>query len=166
MIVVVLGLPGSGKSYFAVRLASRIGATYLSSDRIRQTMHRAGQYSLQDKMVVYQEMVRLTEGEIGERKIVVVDGTFYKQAMVQLFEDVAGKLSVPVHIIEVMADESLIHERLSKPRMYSEADFDVYKKVKAESEVLTNPHLQLQSTDDNITDMIDKAVQYLSHERT
>jgi len=35
MIIIVFGLPGSGKSYFASKLAERINARYINSDVIR-----------------------------------------------------------------------------------------------------------------------------------
>ena len=36
MVVIVFGLPGSGKSYFASRLAGIISADYINSDRVRR----------------------------------------------------------------------------------------------------------------------------------
>lgn len=38
MIVIVLGLPGSGKSYFAARFAELIHADHVNSDRVRKSM--------------------------------------------------------------------------------------------------------------------------------
>jgi predicted kinase len=56
----------------------------------------------------------------------------------------------------------VINERLKKTRTDSEADFDVYKKVKNEWEPFNPDHLILQSTDNNIEEMLHKATSYLN----
>lgn len=57
VIVAVCGLPGSGKSYFAARLAERLDAVYLSSDRVRREMFTRRTYSDDEKMDVYRELI-------------------------------------------------------------------------------------------------------------
>jgi predicted kinase len=57
MIIIVMGLPGSGKSYFAQRLAITINADYISSDRVRKTMMSSRTYSTKEKLLVYDEML-------------------------------------------------------------------------------------------------------------
>ena len=64
-------------------------------------------------------------------------------------------------VIEIIADESLIKERVGKPRVESEADFKVYKIIQAEWEPVPEKHLILQSTDNNIDDMLQRAIAYL-----
>lgn len=44
MIILVAGLPGPGKSYFAEKLAGILSAVYLNTDRIRLALHAAGKY--------------------------------------------------------------------------------------------------------------------------
>jgi len=41
MIIVVTGLPGSGKSYFAQQLAPLMDAEYINSDKVRSLMSEA-----------------------------------------------------------------------------------------------------------------------------
>ncbi len=164
MIILVSGLPGSGKSYFAEKLAARLEAEYLNSDQVRLTMKALGKYSFQDKLRVYHEMANQTTGLLTEKKTVVVDATFYRQRTCDLFFKLAMEKSIPIRIIEVIADEALIRERLNEPREFSEADFAVYEKVRDEFEKITAPHLILQSTNDNIIVMLNKAIQYISDE--
>jgi len=165
MIILVSGLPGSGKSYFAEKLAARLGAVYLNSDQVRFTMSASGKYSFQDKLLVYREMVNQTIRFLDEKKTVIIDATFYRQVMRDLFFKLSKDKSKPIRFINVIADEELIRERLDKPRRFSEADFSVYEKVREEFEEITIPHLTLQSTNDNITLLLNKAIQYISDER-
>jgi predicted kinase len=167
MIIMIAGLPGSGKSYFAEKLADHLEAVYINSDQVRKAEQALGQYAFQDKFKVYKEMARLATYALNEQKVVIVDATFYQQTMRDLFFNLAKTLSVSVVFIEVYADETLIKERLSKPRKYSEADFKVYEKIKNEFEDIKEPHLRLQSNDENMGNMLNIAIQYIhnTHER-
>lgn len=168
MLIMIAGLPGSGKSYFAEKLAAHLGAVYINSDQVRQTIHALGHYTDQDKLKIYEEMLRLATNSLKENKVVVVDTTFYRQSVRNLFFNLAKTLVVPVFFMEVFADEALVRERLKKPRKYSEADFKVYEKIKTAFEPIAEPHLRLQSNNENIGTMLNTAIQYINngHERT
>ncbi len=158
----IAGLPGSGKSYFAEQLAAHLEAVYISSDQVRQAAQALGKYTYQDKLKIYEEMVRLAGNSLKEKEIVIVDATFYQQSVRNLFFTLAKDLVVPVFFIEVFADEALIKERLKNPRKYSEADFKVYEKIKEDFEPIAEPHLKLQSNDENIETMLNIAIQYIN----
>ena len=160
-IIIVSGLPGSGKSYFARALAQRLGASYINSDIIRNEEGARGKYSISDKVRIYKIMAERASENISAGKSVVVDGTFYMNAMVRLFMTLSTTLSIPIHFILVVADEDLVRQRLSRPRQDSEADFNVYLKIKERLEPLQIPHLTIQSGEDNIDQMLATAIDYL-----
>ncbi|HUZ58418.1 MAG TPA: AAA family ATPase [Hanamia sp.] len=49
MIVIVFGLPGSDKSYFASRLAKMIHAGHVNSDKVRKEWFKERVYSEDEK---------------------------------------------------------------------------------------------------------------------
>ena len=158
-IFIVFGLPGSGKSYFAQKFAERFHAEYLSSDRLRKLIFPIRTYSDREKEQVYDELLRRTKEIRKQNKMVLVDASFYKK---ELRESFLRKLAPdPVACIEIIADESLIRERLKQKRADSEADFEVYKKIKAAWEPMPQDHLVLQSTNSNLEPMLQKAAAYL-----
>jgi predicted kinase len=160
MIIIVFGLPGSGKSFFATRLAKKLNAGYLSSDQLRKEMFSVRTYSLKEKMAVYDTM-RMAMKEAVKNKIdLVLDGSFYKESIRKQFKDDIREKQA-LWFIEVIADESVIQDRLSKPRAFSEADFEVYKKIKAEWEPMKENRLIIPSTNDTIQEMLKKAEDYL-----
>lgn len=160
MIVIVCGLPGSGKSYFAARLAKKINAVYVNSDRLRKEMFSARTYSEQEKAAVYNAMLQRMNEAIGDTKNLVVDATFHNSKVRQQFmTNAAGKASI--FFIEVKANKKIIKQRVATKRLYSEADFEVYKLVRDQWEDLKEPHLLLPSTNGNINSMLEIAVQYL-----
>ncbi len=160
MIVIVFGLPGSGKSYFAFRLSILINAVYIKSDQVRKQVSGKRTYSLNEKMLVYQEMLLQMKEFIKQRRNLVLDATFYKNDIRKKFMDEVG-LNGGITFIEVIADESLIRERLKTTRLDSDADFEVYKVIKEQWEPLYEPHLILRSTNDNIAEMLLKTADYL-----
>lgn len=165
MIILVAGLPGSGKSYFAHQLASKIGADYVNSDQVRKTMGALGKYTFKDKLEVYERMATLAESALKKGRPVIIDATFYLRSMRNIFIELAQRCESVTHLIVVHADEALIKQRLSMPREDSEADFAVYKQIKSEFEEFVFPHLELESTNSNIEIMLHRAVNYLESKR-
>jgi hypothetical protein len=161
MIIVVLGLPGSGKSYFAEKLSDRLGAVYLNSDQIRDSLGARGKYTAEDKMSIYRAMAENTGQALDAGKRVVVDGTFYLHTMINLFMKLAKTHAAPIWFIRIEADESMIKSRLAKPRILSEADYNVYLKIKEQFEDLQVPYLTLQSEKDNVNRMLAQALDYI-----
>lgn len=161
-MTLVCGLPGSGKSFFASRLATRINAEYINSDQVRKELLAMGRYSFEDKLGIYQHMAERAAALISQGKDVVVDATFYHHSMRELFMEAALQDQCPVRFIVIVASEALVRERLSRPRTDSEADLGVYQTMKAQFEDFTQPHLRLQSEEDNIQPMLAAAVDYLT----
>ncbi len=164
LIVMVLGLPGSGKSYFAERLAEKIEAMYLCSDRLRKELFRKRTYSKIEKEKVYRLMLQKMKRAIDQNKNVVLDATFHKNKTRQLFIDNMTK-DARTFFIKVRADENIIRERLTKSRPYSEAGFEVYRLIQKEWEPLKQSHLTLDSTNENIDVMLQKATQFLNDDQ-
>lgn len=161
MIIIVFGLPGSGKSYFSNRLARHLDAYYISSDILRKRIIRNPSYSEQEKILVYEDMQEAMFDHLHTRKHLVLDGTFYKAAIRNSFINEAEKLNKDILFIEVAADEALIKKRLQSARNDSDANFDTYKKIKHEFEPFEKEHLVLKSTNSNIEQMLARAVTYI-----
>jgi len=160
MVILVMGLPGSGKSFFASRLAQVLHADYFNSDRIRMDRLDKRTYSDEEKQRVYDDLLLGMEQSIQQHKNVVLDATFYKNSIREKFMEKANKTDV-LACIEVIAAEDLIRKRLSHSREFSEARFDTYQKILREWEPLTEKHLILESTNQNVHIMLQKAIHYL-----
>lgn len=159
MIIFVFGLPGSGKSYFATRLAKLIKAEYLNSDLLRKEMFKHRTYSDLEKELVYNKMLEKMQIALDQKKDLIIDATFHTAKRRKLFTDKINEGEYT--FIEVWADEHITRERVSKSRPDSEADFEVYKLIKNIWEPLKEPHLILESTNSNIDNMLQLAIQHL-----
>jgi predicted kinase len=162
IVVIVFGLPGSGKSFFASALAEVLIAEYVNSDKLRKSLISNITYAAEEKRVVYHKMLSVVEELVNLKKSVVVDGTFYKKALRDMYlNSLNGKAEVV--FIEVYAAEELIKKRLAISREYSDADYNVYKSIRDEWEPLTEPHLIIRSKDDNLSTMLHEGLNYCSH---
>ena len=156
-----MGLPGSGKSYFAKHLSSRLKCVHISSDDTRQKMAAMGKYSMKDKMAVYGQMASAAKTVLEQEGKVILDATFFKKTIRDPFVSLAMENNLPYVLIWIEAPMEVTKERLSKKREDSEADFEVYRKLAKEFEKPEPPYLKLVSRQDNIQQMVRKAENYL-----
>ena len=161
MIILVIGLPGSGKSYFASRLAKMLKAEYVNSDRLRKQMFPNSAYSPLEKTLVYSAMLKSMHVSITRKRNMVLDATFHKRETRNLF---IKNTPVKIHFIEIWAKEPIVKFRLNKKRDYSDADFKIHQLIKKEWEPLEIPHLILESSNTNIDGMLQRAVAYLKND--
>ena len=158
MIVIVFGLRGSGKSYFAQQLAQMLHAEYIGSDVVRKELFKTPSYSTEEKNLVYNEMMKRMMSEAFEKEI-VIDTTFSNSKTRQNFTEKAKKFS-SVFTIEIAKEKDLTKQRSLSPQQ-DNANFEVYKKIKPSHQTYNDEHLVLRSTQNNLTDMLDETSDYL-----
>ncbi len=166
MILIVFGLPGTGKTYFARRLAEEINASYFNTDQVRKELHLEGQYDQKSKTQVYDQIRNKLEEVSGNGKDVIVDGTFHLTAVRDAFIDQARKLDEPIAFVEMKASDKTIEKRMQSEREHSDADYKVYLQVKYDFEEMNEPHLVLVSEVQPIDEMIKNTKSYLDAKRT
>ena len=129
MLIIVCGLPGTGKSTLAQALAAKLDGEHVSSDIIRKKMLEERTYSEQEKYRVYERMVHEAEILLRGGKSVIADATFYRKRTRQQMLDAARRSGKKVLIVECVLDEETIEERMEIRRVgresESEADFSV-----------------------------------------
>ena len=124
MLIMVSGLPGSGKSTFAAALAAQNGCLHYNSDAMRKHMGLMGRYDLFSKLKVYQALMEQTADALPGQSV-IVDSTFFLATVRNSFYNIAFQKNVPLHIFSITASEEVIKERTSLKRADSEADFAV-----------------------------------------
>lgn len=161
MLIIISGLPASGKSFFARALCKKMEAYHINTDILREEMNLRGKYAPNQKQVVYTEMRARVGNYLKEGKTVVVDGTFIKAESRRSFYELAEQVDVPFYVIAIKAQEDTIAIRMKTKRRYSEADFDVYLKLKEQSQVIKRKHLVLWSDKLSLEQMLERTENYL-----
>lgn len=151
MLIICCGLPGSGKSYLAKKLSKSLGAKRISTDAMRRKIRGAPDYSEAGKRIVYERMFDEAAKQLKEKDI-ILDATFSKAEMRETAGKLAEKNSVPFFIVEKIADEKTVAERMKrrnavKKKRDSDADFEVYRKIKGEFEEIKESHAAITDSD-------------------
>ena len=162
LLILVGGLPATGKTWFAQALAERLGAVHINSDEMRTKLRLRGKYDLASKQQVYDAMCKSGDHALKNGKSVIVDSTFYKKKLRQAWQELAAKHNADCHFIEITVPEAVAFERLKHKRKDSEADREVYLKIKAAWEEIEAPHLTLNSSSLSLAEMTEQTEQYLT----
>ena len=143
-LVLVGGLPGTGKSTLAAGLADRAGCTVIRSDVVRKELasipanarrtapNGQGLYTPAWTDRTYAECLRLAEEALFEGRRVIVDASFREDARRQAFLALADRWAVPAVFLHCQAPPELVRERLARRTGdASDADWAVYRQAAA-----------------------------------
>lgn len=162
LLLLIAGLPASGKTWLARHLAEKLGASHINSDNVRTALNLRGQYSQAAKQTVYNVMLGRAGQALQAGRPVIVDSTFYKKNLRQAWVELAARHHVPCVFIEIKIPEETAFRRLQQKREDSEADWEVYQKLKHEWEPFEQPHLTLDAAGRSPEELADVALKYLS----
>jgi predicted kinase len=165
MLILIAGLPATGKTVHARMLAAALNAQHLNSDRMREIMGLRGHYQPADKQAVYDALLEAGKEALQHGSKVVIDSTFYRESGRVPFREMAQSSGAPLFWITIRADETTIRKRLLIPRPDSEADWDVYTRLRDASEPLNDPHLELWSDRLTVEEMLLMSLLHLKNAR-
>jgi predicted kinase len=150
LLVVVTGLPATGKSTIARNLAKRLHGTFLSTDLIRKKLLYRPRYTKEEKELIYAIMLLVARYLLLSGVTVILDGTFYKRSLRKRVYAVAARTKSNLKIIESACPEHVIRRRMKRrarrKRNLSDADYDVYKKVAAQFEPIHRKHIVVDTS--------------------
>lgn len=145
-LVLVGGLPGTGKSFLAPHLARPLRARVLQSDVVRKelagidprTSARAGfgegLYTAEARARVYAALCEAAQGELAAGRSVLVDASFTRAEQRRPFAQLAQRLHVACLAVEVEAPLEVVRARLAERSARggdaSDADFGVHLRAR------------------------------------
>lgn len=149
MLVLVCGLPLTGKTYFAKALSKKLKAIHLNTDAIRKKLLRKPSYTEREKLFVYNHLFKQLDSIARKKNAkVIVDGTFYKKSLRDKIKRIALKNNQKLVVIELIASLKTIKKHfLHKKRFTNEsnADLNTFFLIKKQFQPIKERHLRINS---------------------
>ncbi|MBA8877188.1 AAA family ATPase [Phyllobacterium myrsinacearum] len=117
MLIIMSGLPGTGKSTIARELARRLNGMFLRADTIAQALISADVMKDDDNPTAYIVGYAVAEENLRTGATVVADYVNGMELTRQAWRDVAARTNVPFHAIEVICSDMAEHRRRVETRV-------------------------------------------------
>jgi uncharacterized protein len=160
VLILVVGLPGTGKTTLARSLGMRLGATVYSSDRVRKGLagveatHRSndaidsGLYSAEMSQRTYAGLRELASESLAGGRSVVLDATYRTRDERASMIDIAHSRGCPYWLVECQLPESValrrVAERQESGEGASDANAEIYRVQRSRFEPIVaseGPHV-------------------------
>jgi len=162
-LIVVIGLPGTGKSYFCRRLAERLPCLVLESDALRKQLFPAPAYSAGESAYLFRVIHRLIDVLLEKGVTVVLDATNLTERYRERLYNIAEQRHARLILVRTEAPPEVVHQRLEGRAERknngdnSDADWSVYQQMRPTVERIRRNHFAVDTSRD-ITPVLDKIV--------
>ncbi|HZA23652.1 MAG TPA: ATP-binding protein [Dehalococcoidia bacterium] len=153
-LVVLSGLPGTGKSHFARELVKRLPFIIVGSDRSRKALVSRPKYTKGEHARVFAACHLLIEQLLGEGHGIIFDATNLTEHFRQPLYEMAERTRAILLVVWFTASREVVRRRLDdrangrSEDNYSDADWLVYCRLRPGEEIITRPHLVVDSSED------------------
>jgi predicted kinase len=152
-LLIMVGLPGSGKSFIVESVARLLPSVVISTDRVRLFICPEPTYAAAEMALVYEICHCLVERRLARGQRVIFDGSNYLAARRDFLVNLARQWGVTAAVCHVQATPETVRHRLAERHSghrraddVSDADWDVYQWMAAVQEPITSDHLLLDTT--------------------
>ena len=158
-LIIISGLPGTGKSYFSKQLAERVRFLVLGSDALRKTLFSPPSYSYRESTQLFQTIHRLLRELLNKGIPLVLDATNLSERFREQLYSIADRLDVRVILVRVEAPPEVVYRRLESrakdAENRSDADWAVYRRMWSSVDKIRRNHYVVDTSRD-ITPVLDK----------
>ena len=159
-LVLVGGLPGTGKSTIAALLAERTGAALHSSDAVRAELALPAEQRYDPASVdeVYRTMLDRARAGLERGVSTVLDATWLDERQRRAALEIAARTASRLVEVQLTAPPELALQRLARrgPSHASDADADVYRLLRERADAW--PEASQVSTDGDLADAVEEVV--------
>lgn len=149
MLILVCGLPGSGKTKIVQEISKLTNILVLSTDEIRKKLFKKPKYTKDEKWLVYKVMFLMAEEFLKNKMSIILDATFpWRLSRIQV-KRIAKQYKSSFKMIEARCQEPILLKRIGrriKKGDLSDADIKIYFKIKKEFEPIRGKHIVIDNS--------------------
>jgi predicted kinase len=140
VLILLSGLPGSGKTTFAHALLDVLPAIHIESDAIRRQLVSNPRYVPAENAAVFGRVESFARKALVRGQHVIIDATNLTARDRRRFVHLAAREAGQLICVRLTAPEATIGERLSRPRTgFSQATLAVYEEMRSCPRPFTTP---------------------------
>ena len=161
VLIVVSGLPGTGKSYFSRRMAERVPLAIVETDVMRNALFATPTYSGVENARLFKACHALIGDLLRNGIPVLFDATNLVENNRERLYNIAHRTNAKLILVRVEAPLEVVSQRLRKrvenndEKDNSTADLSVYRPLAPSVEPIRRNHFAVDTSRD-ITPVIDK----------
>ena len=152
ILIILSGLPGTGKSHLANIIADSLPITIIETDFIRRTLFKNPEYAGTENATVFSVCHALIEELLLSNISVLLDATNLLRKNRKRLYRIAENSDANVLLVALTAPEDIVRDRLAlrtskpDPKNNSSADMSVYYKLKRTAQPILSHHYIIDSS--------------------
>ena len=153
-LVVVSGLPGSGKSHFCRRMVSHHPIARLESDALRKALFGQPTHSPEESRRLFAACHYVLDRLLGAGIPALLDATNLREEHRRQLYAIADRHGANLVLVHVHAPAAVAEERLAArarrtdPEDLSDASHEVYQRMRSLAEPIRRPHIVVDTSAD------------------
>ncbi len=157
LLVLLVGLPGTGKSRLARRLGTALEAQVVESDRVRKQLFAEPRYTGGEHAAVYGWCHTVLRSALVVGRSVIFDATNLDERVRRRVYDIAEQCGARLAIVWATCPRSVVQERMLRRQErrdvddLSDADWLVYLDMRRRVEPIRRPHVVVNTASDHET---------------
>lgn len=162
-LIVISGLPGTGKSYFCHKLAEQTSFVVLATDNLRRVLFSSPRHDEAENKRLFAACHALIEDLLRRGIPLIFDATNLRERHREYLYRAAERAEASLILVWLEAPAEVVRQRLlarqeaGAPEYGSEAGWDVYRRMKPRGQRISRNHFVVDTSQD-ITDGINKIV--------
>ena len=156
LLVILVGLPGTGKTFLSHSLKDKFPLVMLQSDKIRVMCFPNPKYTKSENKFVFDLCHRLIKDLLKKSIPVLFDATNLLEKHRQVLYDISHSINAKLMVLNITADKKMCKQRISERLLsnsandFSKANWDVYKRMACFNDPISVKFWTIDNSTNNI----------------